>query len=66
MANNKKRRVWKREEETMLLELWADHYGDLRRAKRNNQIYHEMATIIDKYTDKEIHIKIKNMTKKYR
>ncbi|XP_036322569.1 uncharacterized protein LOC118736629 [Rhagoletis pomonella] len=67
MSDNKKRSTWSTSDEKVLLELWAEYSGDLRRAKRNVHIYTEMSIqMASKYTPKELHGKIRNMTQKYR
>ncbi|XP_036337041.1 mediator of RNA polymerase II transcription subunit 15-like [Rhagoletis pomonella] len=67
MASDKKRSTWSTSDEKVLLDLWAERADDLRRAKRNLHIYADISTqMASKFSAKEVHIKIRNMTQRYR
>ncbi|KAK8771088.1 hypothetical protein V5799_025667 [Amblyomma americanum] len=68
--NRKPKAHWTDEETRILLKVWEDHIGDLRRAKRNLQVYVAMAECpraqgVEK-SIKEIKSKIENLRNRYR
>ncbi|XP_049306571.1 uncharacterized protein LOC125776874 [Bactrocera dorsalis] len=67
MEVNKQRTMWRNSDEVVLIDLWRERAGDLRRAKRNFHIYADISVqMAHKFTPKEVHIKIRNLTQKYR
>ncbi|XP_018801698.1 PREDICTED: uncharacterized protein LOC108976802 [Bactrocera latifrons] len=67
MAENKKRTVWTSADESELIDLWRERAEDLRHAKRNLHIYTDISVqMTHKFTPKEVHVKIRNLTQKYR
>ncbi|XP_054726253.1 uncharacterized protein LOC129236078 [Anastrepha obliqua] len=67
MASRKRRSIWTEKDEEALITKWEEHACALRRAKRNAHIYKDIAVkMAGKYSAEEVHIKIKNLTQKYR
>ncbi|XP_018797525.1 PREDICTED: uncharacterized protein LOC108974239 [Bactrocera latifrons] len=67
MAGNKQRKAWMNRDESVLIDLWRERAGDLRRVKGNSQIYADISVqMAHKFTPKEVHVKIRNLTQKYR
>ncbi|XP_053946153.1 uncharacterized protein LOC128855336 [Anastrepha ludens] len=67
MASRKRRSIWTEKDEEALITKWEEHAYALRRAKRNAHIYKDIAVkMAGKYSAEEVHIKIKNLTQKYR
>ncbi|XP_050336866.1 uncharacterized protein LOC126763413 isoform X2 [Bactrocera neohumeralis] len=67
MAESRKRTVWTTSDENELIYLWRERAGDLRHAKRNLHIYTDISVQMEhKFTPKEVHVKIRNLTQRYR
>ncbi|XP_054088584.1 uncharacterized protein LOC128922362 [Zeugodacus cucurbitae] len=67
MAEIKQRVVWTSTDECVLIDLWRERADDLRRAKRNLHIYADISVqMAHKFTPKEVHIKIRNLSQRYR
>ncbi|XP_053963568.1 uncharacterized protein LOC128866687 [Anastrepha ludens] len=67
MASGKKHSVWTKGDEQALIIKWEERANDLRRVKRNAHIYNNIAIEMgSKYSAKEVYIKIKKLSKKYR
>ncbi|XP_011201383.2 uncharacterized protein LOC105224859 [Bactrocera dorsalis] len=67
MAENKKRIFWTTSDESELIDLWRERAQDLRHAKRNLHIYTDISVQMEhKFTPKEVHVKIRNLTQRYR
>ncbi|XP_004517832.1 uncharacterized protein LOC101453118 [Ceratitis capitata] len=67
MSDRKKRVVWTHRDDQLLLKLWAERATDLGRAKRKRYIYSKIsAKMCGKFSAKDIHVKIRNLTQTYR
>ncbi|XP_049316930.1 uncharacterized protein LOC125779700 [Bactrocera dorsalis] len=59
--------MWTNSDDVVLIDLWRERAGDLRRAKRNLHIYADISVqMTHKFTAKEVYVKIRNLTQKYR
>ncbi|XP_039958921.1 uncharacterized protein LOC120773847 [Bactrocera tryoni] len=67
MAGIKQRTAWTDNDESVLIDLWCERAGDLRRVKGNSHIYADISVQMGhKFTPNEVHVKIRNLTQKYR
>lgn len=66
----KKRIVWTPEMESVLIDIWKERASDLRKAKRNQHVFMEMAEEFNRndmvVSPSEVKTKIDNFTRTYR
>ncbi|XP_049525891.1 myb/SANT-like DNA-binding domain-containing protein 1 isoform X2 [Dermacentor silvarum] len=70
LASKAPRVAWSDRETMVLIDLWEEHFDDLRRQKRNGAVYLEIARRLRASgyikNKKQVHSKIENMTQMYR